>query len=222
MNETLRIVRNFKTCPTNCIPIPNLAGLLRPVQTTLADATAMAKWRNIAFRAFLTWIQPTKDDMLNWLTQYQDKSDDIIFIIEMDTGKLAGQIALYNIDTSIHQAEFGRIIREKRISCKGIMTEACKAMFNWAFNFLHLETIFLEVFADNQRAISLYERLGFHIAESDFVQKLKNDRGIISWSKVGANIPLNSSSYADCRLLYTMLLTKSRFSTLVSSEKDLK
>ncbi len=211
MDNMLEIVRDFKISANKHIPIPGMPGFLRPAKISLPDATVMAKWRNSNYQSFLTWVKPTADDFLNWLNQYQDMDDDIIFIIEMDTGQLAGQIALYNIDTSTNKAQFGRIIRDEEFGKKGLMTLASKVVLRWAFVQLRIKKAFLEVFADNVPAITLYERLGFRIADSNFVNKSVNHDGIIRWEKEGKAFPLKGSSLSNRRLLDTMTLDESRF-----------
>ena len=98
----------------------------------------MAKWRTEAYQSFLTWIKPNTSEMLRWLREIDNRDNDIIFIIELKTGGLAGQLSLYNTNASTKEAEFGRLIRNSEICRKAIMAGACKALFRWAFNCLGL------------------------------------------------------------------------------------
>lgn len=207
----VEIVRDFKMSAHRRMPIPGMPGFLRPVQISLPDAAVMAGWRGAQYRSFLTWVRPAADDVLTWLGQYQERDDDIIFIIEMDTGQPAGHIALYHIDTASNRAQFGRVIRGEGFDGQGLMTSASRVALGWAFARLHLTTVSLEVFADNLPAISLYERLGFRVAARDFVTASVTRDGIVRWEReMEASTP-EDSSLPERRLLHTMTLDKSGF-----------
>jgi len=212
MNGTLDIVRDFKTSMTSRIQIPGVSACLRPVQVSLSDAKKMAKWRTSNFQAFLTWLKPNENEVLKWLEQYSMRDNDIIFIIEMAEGDLAGQLSLYNIDFSISQAEFGRTIRDDDNRFKGIMMSASKSLLDWGFNYLHLKMIFLEVFSDNYPAISLYKKIGFRIVDEIPVRKQESLDGIVKWLRLKPTIYSKDEMFSDGRQLFKMILSKSEFS----------
>jgi len=211
MEDTLEIVKTFKSSTNNRISLSDVSAYLRPVQVSFNDARAMAKWRKAAFRSFLTWVQPDENDMLLWLQDYSLRDNDIIFIIEMHTGELVGQLSIYNIDSLLKQAEFGRTVRDSDSRFKGIMTSAARALLDWGFTYLYLKAILLEVFSDNYPAIALYKRIGFQIVEHMSVKKQKIQDGVIRWSKLSSPPHLGDEMLPDCRRLYRMLLTKNNF-----------
>ena len=81
------------------------------------------------------------------------------FIIYYDSKKV-GRIYIYNIDFLNEKGEFG-IIVEKSYSGQGIAYKASQLLFNYVFTNLKINKIYLLVFSENERAIKLYEKLGF-------------------------------------------------------------
>ena len=210
MDDILDIIKHAKASTDNEIVIPRMGACLRPARVCVDDAKQMARWRTETYQSFLTWIRPDTGEMLRWLSEINKRDNDIIFIIELNSGALAGQLSLYNVNTSIKEAEFGRLLRNSEICCKGIMRGACKTALKWAFGHLGLEKIFLEVFADNDRAVRLYERVGFQVDREISVWKEKGDDGVVRWSKSKTE-GVYSGVLSDCRQLYRMLLAKSEF-----------
>lgn len=64
------------------------------------------------------------------------------------------------------------------------MTLAAEALVRWGFGCLKLEKIFLEVFADNERAISLYKKLGFHVSDMLLFRRTRTPQGLVQWVRV--------------------------------------
>lgn len=210
MNNILDIIKHTKTSVDNQIAISDVDAYLRPARVCVDDAEQMAKWRTDAYKSFLTWIRPDTGEMLRWLREINKRNNDIIFVVELNTGQLVGQLSLYNIDASRREAELGRVIGNSEICCKGIMTDSCRALVDWAFGRLGLEKLFLEVFAENDRAVCLYKRIGFQLDREISVWKEKGDDGVVRWSKSKTEKVFSDVS-SDYRQLYRMLLTKSEF-----------
>ena len=106
----------------------------------------------------------TPEQHQNWFEGYQERDDDFVFIIEeIRAGfRPVGQIALYHIDWAALRAEYGRImIGEADAAGRGLARAASLAVLEIARQQLGLREIYLEVYADNTRAISLYETVGF-------------------------------------------------------------
>ena len=75
--------------------------------------------------------------------------------------KLIGNSGLFTIDWRNRNAELGIFIGEKSYWDQGYGTEVLQLVLQHAFATLNLHRIFLRVFADNQRAIKVYEKIGF-------------------------------------------------------------
>ncbi len=97
-----------------------------------------------------------------WFQQHQLVDDALMFIVEaVEIGQPVGQVSIYAMDREIGEAEVGRFIAAPGVSGKGLIRDAIGALVNFAFSELALQRVYLEVFANNARAIRLYDSLGF-------------------------------------------------------------
>ena len=106
----------------------------------------------------------------------------VIFAIEdLDSHEHIGNVKLEPIHWVNRTAVFGILIGEHTLYGQGIGYEASKLCIEYAFHRLDLRKISLGVLANHDRAIRLYERLGFviegrrrqeHLFEGTFVDSL--------------------------------------------------
>lgn len=82
-------------------------------------------------------------------------------ISDRETGDYLGQIDFINIDHKNGSAELALVIGDTNNSSKGIGTEATKMMLDFGFKHLRLNRIELSCWDYNERAINLYNKLGF-------------------------------------------------------------
>lgn len=109
----------------------------------------------------------SKKNQEQWFEKYLNKRNDIMFSIFLnDNDSWIGAGALYNVNMDKNEAEFGRIIIDKKIigTERGIGTEAIKAICDIGFNEMQLGIIKLEVFKKNISAIKAYKKVGFVIS----------------------------------------------------------
>jgi diamine N-acetyltransferase len=105
---------------------------------------------------------------LRWYEDYSQKTDDFVFLIRNRvSGALTGQIAIYRVDHLRGDAEMGRLITAPGYEGKGLMKKACARLIEHATTVLRLKRIYLEVLQSNERAIRLYEQLGFRAVRRD-------------------------------------------------------
>ena len=84
------------------------------------------------------------------------------YIIEESEGKRAiGVTSLTNIDTKNRNAECIIDIGEKDYWGMGYGTEALKMLLDYAFLELNMHRVSLRVFSHNEKAIHIYNKLGF-------------------------------------------------------------
>jgi len=182
---------------------------LRPVRINKKDASRMARWRRKYYKNFFTWVKPDSSELLQWLNNYKDKNNDIIFMIVIRNNTPIGQFSLYNIDFNKQMAEFGRLIHGRRGDPKSIILKSIQTLLEWAFESLHLKRISLEVFADNEKAISLYRKAGFKILAIKFFSKTKKDKDTVTWIPVtGKNIAPYYRPSCSCRKVYRMIIER--------------
>jgi diamine N-acetyltransferase len=78
-----------------------------------------------------------------------------------DGWQLIGNSGFFSIDWRNRSAEFGIFIGDTAYWDQGYGTEVVRLILQHGFSTLNLHRIFLRVFADNQRAIRVYEKVGF-------------------------------------------------------------
>lgn len=108
----------------------------------------------------------TETEHYDWFEGYTARDDDLMFIIEeiKNRNRPVGTGALYHIDWQANRAEFGRLmIGEPGASRKGYAYQAVQIILHIAFLSLDLKEVYLEVFTNNKRAISIYEKIGFKV-----------------------------------------------------------
>jgi RimJ/RimL family protein N-acetyltransferase len=207
MDSILDLIKCIKADQNFRIDVPDTSAYLRLAHADLFDARCMAKWRILHYQQFLTWIKPTPDQLLRWLSSNILRNDDMMLILESEEGIRLGQLSLYHIDAENKQAEFGRVIRGIADFPEGIMIKASEALLAWAFNELRLLEIYLEVFEMNRRAKRLYEKLGFCTENTYQVVKRFED-GVVRWIKEEQLTYSLSGRNAEFRRLNKMVLRR--------------
>ena len=214
-NKTKQIIRRMKSPDHVSLLLDQRAWRdallrLRPANPSMEDARRLARWRSDHTHAFLTWIRPSPEEVLEWLNAYQDREDDILFIIETFEGSAWGQIGLYRIDLDQGTAELGRLIRGEDAP-DGMMFSASLAVLEWAFEQLQLQEVVLEIFEDHVQSVAFYRKLGFLRRDSYPVRKCSENGKIVRW------IPLEpglNGFEGPRRMVCRMVLIKERFRKL--------
>ncbi|HPG41874.1 MAG TPA: GNAT family protein [bacterium] len=143
---------------------PKMTGkkvLLGPMQKELNDLYRL--WLHDAgnFLYLTPSLLLTHEQETEWLAT-MDNSDNILFtIFDKSNGKPIGTTALLNVEPVSRGAEFGIVIGDKDYQNKGYGTEATLLTIDYGFNIANLVSIFLRVHEFNNRAIHVYEKIGF-------------------------------------------------------------
>ena len=95
-----------------------------------------------------------------WLRQVRRSRSSRAWIIELG-GRPVGEVELAQINNRNHTAEIRICVGESGLWGRGIGTLAMTESLRLAFGETGLETVYLRVFANNLRAIALYQRMGF-------------------------------------------------------------
>lgn len=128
-----------------------------------SDMEAVLRWMNDPeiVRSLGTRLPISRDEQEEWYQRtIKDKSKKKM-IIETPDGQAVGQVSLMNIDWRNRSAEVGITIGEKDCWGQGLAADAMITVMRFAFYEWNLHRIWLEVVEYNERAIRLYERLGF-------------------------------------------------------------
>jgi RimJ/RimL family protein N-acetyltransferase len=97
-----------------------------------------------------------------WFEDIQKRRDTRIFAIRLlENDVLVGTCQLHTIDLVHRAAELQIRIGDGQHRGRGIGTEAVRLLLGFAFEDLDLHRVYLHVFASNQPALRLYEKVGF-------------------------------------------------------------
>src|SRR3990167_7481149 len=137
--------------------------LLRPIRR--ADSGLLYEWITSRELVILNSpFHPISDvDHHAWFESMLTKRNDlVIFVIEnLATHQAIGTCQLLNINWRHRSAELQIRIGDAQYHGRGFGTEAVKLLTHFGFSDLNLHRIYLNVFANNIRAIKSYEKCGF-------------------------------------------------------------
>ena len=108
--------------------------------------------------------------------------DRILYWIRGDhDGVRLGHVGLFHLDSDAGSMELDNVLRGSATRpIPGLMQASVQTLMNWAEHHLGLSELSLRVFADNDRAIRLYERCGFMATRK--IPLVKTEEGeVTSW-----------------------------------------
>lgn len=139
---------------------------LRPLE--LGDLSYTLEWRNRAEAR--VWFKHsaalTLEQHRAWYESYLNRNDDMVWIAWID-GRRVGQVSAYDIRSKEKIAEVGRFLVAPEAAGHGFIFRACTLLIKHCRENLQLNRIYLEVLAGNQRAIHLYNSLGFAVKQKE-------------------------------------------------------
>lgn len=100
----------------------------------------------------------TEEEEWDYIKDKMDKDATMFSMLEKDTRKFIGNIEFFNRKET--EAEWGIVITASMHN-KGYGKEALRRSVDYGFSELGLKRIYLGVYADNLRAIHVYEKCGF-------------------------------------------------------------
>lgn len=131
---------------------------LRPIEDR--DAQFVVELRTSGERArYLNMVAPSAEVQLKWLEAYYQRENDYYFVIErINDSRREGLIALYDVDSELGEAEWGRWITSP-VSMSAL--ESVIMIMDFAFLRLGLKRVFSFTLADNAPVNSFHESCGF-------------------------------------------------------------
>lgn len=119
----------------------------------------------------------SEKDEIDYIKNKMDNDATMFSMLEKDTREFIGNIEFFN--RTFDAAEWGIVITTK-MQNKGYGKEALMRSVEYGFNELGLNRIFLSVYADNPRAVHVYEKCGFKEFKRDdvdiFMEMVKDER----------------------------------------------
>jgi RimJ/RimL family protein N-acetyltransferase len=137
----------------------------------IADSELVRKWRfdwhNYDY--FYEFDPIGQEQNRIWLEKALLKKNEKNFIIdrndlpiEEDVLRSIGMISILNIDNRNQKCEIGRVlIGDIHSRNCGFGRNAIVLLLEYCFKHLNMRKVYCEVFADNDNAVSLYQKLGF-------------------------------------------------------------
>ncbi len=141
-------------------------GALVPITANMADDVSLledlCRWREANMLNFFTVFEPSVAKTKDYLVRLSlPDPARILFLIKDAEGRRVGNIGLCNITGA--NAEVDNVIRGETVEPRDFMRFVQWSLADWAFRTLGLDRLYLEVLADNRRAIASYERAGFAV-----------------------------------------------------------
>lgn len=133
---------------------------------TEEDLDLYHKWRNdLEVMQFTSpsldvYQKETTRNFVNQVILGNDTAKSYI-MVEKDTEVSMGIVSLINIDYKNRNAECIIDIGEKEYWGNGYGTEGLKILLDFAFYEMNLHRVMLKVFSFNERAVKLYDKIGF-------------------------------------------------------------
>jgi diamine N-acetyltransferase len=134
---------------------------LRPLQNE--DAPRMFEWlkdKEVTRYLTLNTNNSTLEDTLHYIDTARDESCNLHRAIVNEDDLYLGTVSLKCIDHTKGQAEYAIAMHSSAIGT-GAAAAGSKMILALAFDELGLSRVYLNVLSDNQRAVKLYNKLGF-------------------------------------------------------------
>ena len=133
---------------------------LRPVTDSPTDTATVVYWRNSneARNAFWSKDVVTPDTHAAFCAN-RPPHDFTWLALDKTTGEPVGMGGL-TVDTVYHRAEWGRIFVDPAYRQGGYGREMVSMVFDWAFEALNLEHVWIEAYADNEGILNMYHKMG--------------------------------------------------------------
>lgn len=128
------------------------------------DSYKMLSWmhdNNITKYMATDFSSKTIEDVKGFILQAEDESKNIHRAIVNDEDEYIGTVSLKHIDTNEMSAEFAIVVSAEGLG-RGYAWYGMKEIIQYGFKTMDLNCIYWCVSEANQRAISFYEKHGFH------------------------------------------------------------
>lgn len=134
----------------------------RPLE--VEDAPLLQRWVNDPknWQYLMTRPPINAGREREWIeSQGKDPQHVVMGIVVRDDDRLVGTCGLHGIELINRSASFGICVGDRTARSRGYGGEAVRLMVRYGFESLNLNRIWLDVFANNWRAIRAYQRSGF-------------------------------------------------------------
>ncbi|WP_105975060.1 GNAT family N-acetyltransferase [Streptomyces geranii] len=103
----------------------------------------------------------TMDGLRSWYGSRSAQTDRLdLAVTDRGTGEVVGEVVLYEWDPGARSCTFRTLIGPRGRG-RGLGTEATRLIVGYGFERLGLHRVELQAYADNLRALRVYEKVGF-------------------------------------------------------------
>ena len=126
------------------------------------DVEVLRQWRNhpALFPYHFSDLPLAQIEQRRWYEHYSSGGSTIVWIIENEEGTPIGYTLIKNLDHKNRQAEIGLHL-DPDFQSRGYGKDAFLTLMRFGFHELNLHRLYLEVFDFNEKAVHMYESLGF-------------------------------------------------------------
>jgi|MDTB01.2.fsa_nt_gb RimJ/RimL family protein N-acetyltransferase len=170
----------------------------------------LKSWRNENISAYLDQTLATSAGTKKWLENNVLKNDSkVLFLVYDNFDVPIGHIGLSDGLVTDSLVEMDNIVRGDKTAQKGLISLALYELISWVFISTSCNKIYLRVFSDNFKAISIYENLQFTHINKEPLKKNVNE-GAIKYEF------LKSNKNADIYFCYMELARNDHFENYVN------
>jgi len=148
-----------KTGQPDLNPLVGAVTIMRPVAAH--DLPVLEAWDEDPEIIALMGRKYADRSTTDWFRSLQGRRTCRAWVIMTHDQRLIGELELAEINWRAGTAELRICIGEKDCWSHGFGTDAIQSALRMAFGHYELRSIYLRVFATNERAVRVYQRLGF-------------------------------------------------------------
>ena len=134
----------------------------RLARADLAQMVALRPFEDPLY-ADANWMHRSRQDLERWYAHYSQDPKRLLCAVLDERGRFIGSITLRHID-GLHSARLGITLGSEFVE-RGYGSESLTLFLDYYFDTLGFEKIVLDVAGYNQRAIHVYQKLGFVTVE---------------------------------------------------------
>lgn len=165
----------------------------------LTDVPELMKhWNNVEVKKFLNSSVPhsiqEEEEWVKYTWKQRKEGKGFIFaIVYKENDFYIGNIEISIINPKSRRGVIGIAIFNQSYWSRGFGTESIQILLKFAFETLNLNSVELEVFANNQRAQSCYEKSGFKqmgvrreavFVEGEYIDSILLDITVDEWKSM--------------------------------------
>lgn len=137
---------------------------------TLEDAEFILELRqDLDLNKFISATSPSLENQRVWISNYlirEKEKKEFYFIIKDKEHNSCGTVRIYGIDNQNKECTWGSFMLNKARPT-GASYETIELSLGYTFDILNMKKVFLDVRKENEKAVHIYEKVGFKRVSED-------------------------------------------------------